>query len=207
MAARTPSPEALPSVPGTFQGLSALPEGLPRDFPPPNAASPRKIGKDLRRRSEALPETKPQVAADESGYTPGSVRDGSPMPGAGMLRITVKSADEAAAMSGMAPSRHTSTLARNQDPDHRRPGVCRPISTSRIGTGQRHADGVPPADEETWAAQVDEHHRWAPRNSLRRCLTGLRIRWLDQRRSMPDTPSERASNERQDASESVISAS
>jgi hypothetical protein len=61
------------SGPGTFQGLSALPEGLPGDFLPPDAASPRKIGKGLRRRSEALPEAKPQVAADESGCTPGSV--------------------------------------------------------------------------------------------------------------------------------------
>ncbi|WP_416223243.1 winged helix-turn-helix domain-containing protein [Streptomyces hygroscopicus] len=29
-----------PSTPGTFQGLSALSEGLPRDFQPPNATSP-----------------------------------------------------------------------------------------------------------------------------------------------------------------------
>ncbi|GGT26628.1 hypothetical protein GCM10014713_19730 [Streptomyces purpureus] len=50
-----------------------LSEGLPRDLPPPNAASPRKTGKGLRRRSEALSEAKPQVGADESGCTPGSV--------------------------------------------------------------------------------------------------------------------------------------
>ena len=61
------------SAPGIFQGLSVLSEGLPRDFPPPNAASPRKTGKGLRRRSEALSEAKPQVGADESGCTPGSV--------------------------------------------------------------------------------------------------------------------------------------
>jgi hypothetical protein len=59
-----------PSAPGTFQGLSALSEGLPRDFSPPNAASPRKIGKGLRCRSEALSQAKPQMAADESGCTP-----------------------------------------------------------------------------------------------------------------------------------------
>src|SRR5690606_9043406 len=62
-----------PSAPGTFQGLSALSEGLPRDFSPPNAARPRETGKGLQRRSEALSEAKPQVAAEESGCTPGSV--------------------------------------------------------------------------------------------------------------------------------------
>ena len=68
-----PRGPARASAPGTFQGLSALSEGLPRDFPPRNAASPRKTGKGLRRRSEALSQAKPQVAADESGCTPGSV--------------------------------------------------------------------------------------------------------------------------------------
>lgn len=47
--------------------------GLLRDFPPPNAASLREIGKSLRPRSEAPSQAKPQVAADESGCTPGSV--------------------------------------------------------------------------------------------------------------------------------------
>jgi hypothetical protein len=64
---------ARPSAPGTFQGLSALLERLPRDFSPSNTASLRKTGRGLRRRSEAPSEAKPQVAADESGCTPGTV--------------------------------------------------------------------------------------------------------------------------------------
>lgn len=51
-----------PSAPGTFQGLPALSEGLPRDLSLPDGASPLKIGEDFRRRSEALSKAKPQVA-------------------------------------------------------------------------------------------------------------------------------------------------
>ncbi|GGS17096.1 hypothetical protein GCM10010269_65330 [Streptomyces humidus] len=70
-ASQTLSAEA--SAAALSKGFSALSEGLPRDFPPRNAARPRKTGKGLRRRSEALSQAKPQVAADESGCTPGSV--------------------------------------------------------------------------------------------------------------------------------------
>ncbi|MFE7558515.1 Scr1 family TA system antitoxin-like transcriptional regulator [Kitasatospora sp. NPDC057500] len=58
---------------GTFRGLSALSGGRSGDFLPRNTASPRKIGKGLRCRSEALPGAKPLVRRMEPACTPGSV--------------------------------------------------------------------------------------------------------------------------------------
>lgn len=128
-------------TPGTFQGLSALSEGLSRDVLPPNTVSPRKIGKGLRRRSEALPGAKPLVRRMEPACTPGSVSRAARAGRGGGHPSRTAVADSLVRSTrglGRAALKHPRTAPRGADPDLAPGGVYLAGRVTPVAGGLLH---------------------------------------------------------------------
>lgn len=91
-----------------------------------------------------------------------------------------------------------------KDPDHTRTNRAATATSYAITAVQGLASAVPPADEEPAGPSADaaEHDCLTPKFPAP-CLVSFPIWPADQRRKVPDTPSERASNERHERHSSV----